>query len=248
MATLVAQKPNGMRTGKPDAPARRRAAAHRVFAPNSTLADVQECLGGIPASRIRLHPIPGTATIRDLERLDSRTLRTCELINGVIVEKDMGWYESLVASVLIELLAPYVRTHRLGIVLGSDGVLQLFPTQARAPDVCFVSKRRLTKYKPSRNRPIPVMIPDLAIEVLSKSNTPKEIALKLNQYFTSGVRLAWVIDPKHRTATIHTSLTRQSTIGLDGMLDGARVVPGFRITLRELFDRADELLQDVSDE
>ena len=83
-------------------------------------------LQGIPVSRIHLHPQPGTATVRDLERLDGKTLGTCELIDGVIVEKQMGWYESLVASVLIELLAPHVRAQRLGIVLGSDGVLRLF--------------------------------------------------------------------------------------------------------------------------
>ena len=91
-----------------------------------------------------------------------------------------------------------------------------------------------------RNGSLPVSI--------SKSNTPKEIELKLNQYFTSGVRLAWVIDPKRRSAVIHTSLTKRVTIELDGVLDGGKVVPGFRVTLRELFDRADQMLEDVNDE
>ena len=119
--------------------------------------------------------------------------------------------------------------------------------QARAPDVCFISKRSLAKYKPSRSDPIPTLIPDLAVEVLSKSNTPKEIELKLNQYFTAGVQLAWVIDPKRRKATIHTSLTEQVTIDIDGVLDGGKVVPGFRITLRELFDRADQMLEHLEE-
>ncbi|HLQ45131.1 MAG TPA: Uma2 family endonuclease [Planctomycetaceae bacterium] len=251
MATLIAKKAKTARNGKARVltPRLRRASTgNQQFAPDATLADVQERLGGIPVSRIHLHPQPGTATIRDLERLDGKTLGTCELIDGVIVEKQMGWYESLVASVLIQILGQHVHIHRLGIVLGSDGVLRLFPQQARAPDVCFVSKRRLHQYKPSRSKPIPVLIPDLAVEVLSKSKTPKEIELKLNQYFTSGVRLAWVIDPKHRSAVIHSSLTRRSTIELDGVLDGGKVVPGFRITLRELFDRADQMLEDVDEE
>ena len=248
MATLVAKKSKATRNGKSPAPPRRTPAGNRIFAPDSTLADVQERLGGIPAARIRLHPFPGTATIRDLKRLDGRTRGTCELINGVIVEKQMGWYESLVASVLNEILAPHVRTHRLGIVLAADGVLRLFPKQARAPDVSFISKRSLAKYKPSRSDPIPTLIPDLAVEVLSKSNTPNEIELKLNQYFTSGVQLAWVIDPKRRTATIHSSLTEQSTIDLDGVLNGGHVVPGFRISLRELFDLADQMLEHIREE
>ena len=245
MATLVAKKSKPARNGTAHAVSRRPGRAsldNSPFPPDATLADVQAHLGGIPASRIHLHPQPGTATIGDLKRLDGRTLRTCELIDGVIVEKQMGWYESLVAAVLNLILGTYVENHRLGMILGADAVLRLFPKQARAPDVSFVSKRRLAQYKPSRSDPIPMLIPDLAVEVLSKSNTPKEIELKLRQYFTSGVELAWVIDPKRRKATIHTSLTDSTTIDLDGVLDGGRVVPGFRITLRELFDRADQML------
>ncbi|MFM9960476.1 MAG: Uma2 family endonuclease [Planctomycetaceae bacterium] len=249
MATLIAQKPKTARSGKAPAMDRRRRtlADNPVFDADATLADVQQRLGGIPASRIHLHPLPGTATIRDLERLDGKTLGTCELINGVIVEKQMGWYESYLAMVLGSLLTVHVQERRLGIVLGSDGVLRLFPQQARAPDVSFVSKQSLTQYKPSRSKPIPFLIPDLAVEVLSKSNTPKEIELKLQQYFTSGVRLAWVIDPKRKNAMIHTSLTERTAIDLDGLLDGGQVVPGFRVSLRELFDRADQMLEEIEE-
>jgi Uma2 family endonuclease len=251
MATLVAKKSKPARNGTSHAVSRRPRSApldRSTFPLDATLADVQAHLGGIPVSRIHLHPQPGTATIRDLKRLDRRTLGTCELIDGVIVEKHMGWYESLVATVLIGVMEPHARSQRLGIVLRADAVLRLFPKQARAPDVSFVSKRRLAQYKPSRSDPIPTLIPDLAVEVLSKSNTPKEIDLKLRQYFTSGVELAWVIDPKRRKATIHTNLTDHMTINLKGVLNGGKVVPGFRITLRELFDRADQMLADVGEE
>lgn len=246
MATVVAKRSKAASNGKvAEGRSRRSRVNEPRFAWDATLEDVRKHLGGIPASRIHLHPQPGTATIRDLERLDRQTRGTCELIDGVIVEKQMGWYESLVASVLIQILGPHVQIHKLGIVLGSDAVLRLFPQQARAPDVCFVSKPSLARDKPSRSKPIPVLIPDLAVEVLSKSNTPKEIDLKLHQYFTSGVRLAWVIDPKRRIATIHTALTERTPIELDGVLDGGKVVPGFRVTLRELFDQADELLESL---
>jgi Uma2 family endonuclease len=127
-------------------------------------------------------------------------------------------------------------------VLGSDAVLRLLPQQARAPDVSFVSKRSLAKDMPSRNTPIPLLVPDLAVEVLSKSNTPRVIEGNLRQNFSSGVRLAWVIDLKLRNARIHTSLTRMVEIDPAGVLDGGKVVPGFRITLQQLFDQADELL------
>jgi hypothetical protein len=51
-----------------------------------------------------------------------------------------------------------------------------------------------------------------------------------------------VIDLKLRNARIHTSLTRMVEIDPAGVLDGGKVVPGFRITLQQLFDQADELL------
>lgn len=249
MATVIVKKTKATPNQKVgDVPPPRSRTSTSRFDGNATLEDVRRHLGNIPASRIHLYPQPGTATIRDLERLEGMTRGACELIDGIIVEKQMGWYESLVASVLIQILGAFVHERRLGIVLPGDAALRLFPQQARAPDVSFISKRSLSVYKPSPSKPIPVLIPDLAVEVLSKSNTPKEIELKLQQYFTSGVQLAWVIDPKRRIATIHTSQAQRKTIELDGVFDGGKVVPGFRVTLRELFDRTDQMLSEFNGE
>lgn len=242
MATLLEKKPTALRNGKNS-----RGLRSNPFPPEATLADVRAHLGGIPLSRIHLHPQPGTATISDLKRLDRKTRFACELIDGVIVEKSTGWYESLVATVLIELLSSHARTSRLGIVLGANAVLQLYPMIARAPDVSFVSKKSLARYKPSRSNPIPLLVPDLAIEVLSKSNTAKEIALKLQQYFSAGVLLVWVIDPKRRSAVIHTSSAERFNIDAEGVLDGGTVVPGFRVNLQEVFVRADVMLEDFEE-
>ena len=62
-----------------------------------TLADLQRHFGGIPLQRIRLVPPPGYGTENDVIEIEARENRLCELENGVLVEKPMGWYESLIA-------------------------------------------------------------------------------------------------------------------------------------------------------
>ncbi|MGA2501127.1 MAG: Uma2 family endonuclease, partial [Tepidisphaeraceae bacterium] len=72
-----------------------------------TAADMQADLGGIPLSRIRMVPPPGMATEKDVLEVRARTRRICELVDGVLVEKAMGYYESLVAVALIHLLKTF---------------------------------------------------------------------------------------------------------------------------------------------
>jgi Uma2 family endonuclease len=92
-----------------------------------TLADLLRRLGNIPANRVRLHPPPGTATEEDVIRNNESLFRTaiCELVDGTLVEKPVGWEESAVAGLIIQLLLNFVRPRRMGHVLGSDGMLRL---------------------------------------------------------------------------------------------------------------------------
>jgi hypothetical protein len=84
--------------------------------PDWTIADLLSRLGGVPAKRVLLVPMPGTATEKDLIEAEARTGRICELIDGVLVEKAMGSFESAVAAALIYFLKAYLRHHRLGVV------------------------------------------------------------------------------------------------------------------------------------
>jgi hypothetical protein len=63
-----------------------------------TLADLLEQLGGIAPERVRFRPPPGTATEKDMLEVEAHEDRLCELVDGVLVEKAMGWRESLLAS------------------------------------------------------------------------------------------------------------------------------------------------------
>jgi len=103
-----------------------------------TVADMLEHLGGIPPNRVRMVPLPGTATERDVLESKSRFGRICELVDGTLVEKTVGYYESLVAGMLIHFLNTYLETHPLGIVLGEAGPLRILSSQVRIPDVSFL--------------------------------------------------------------------------------------------------------------
>ena len=79
-----------------------------------TLDDLLHRLGRVPLHRIRLHPPPGTATEADVLVYPHGEKRLCELVDGVLVEKPMGYYESLLAGVLIQLLRNFLDERDLG--------------------------------------------------------------------------------------------------------------------------------------
>jgi len=210
----------------------------RDWASDWSLADLQQHLGGIPAERIRLVPAPGTATEQDLLDIAEREDRLYELEDGVLVEKAMGWQEAVLATWISAEIAAYLKTHDLGQVMGADGPLKILPGKVKLPDVSFIGWSRFPKERLGR-RPIPALVPDLVVEVLSDTNTRREMERKLKQYFQAGVRLVWYIDPKTRSARAFTSPTAVTKMDEDGSLDGGQVLPGFRLSLRGLFERAD---------
>jgi len=216
---------------------RSRPSANGLLPPTAdgvTVADLLKRLGNVPPERVRLYPIPGTATEDDLIRVLDRENLPCELVNGTLVEKAMGVAESVIAGLILTYLNTFVLPRKLGIVTGEAGTLKLFPGTVRVPDVAFISWNRLPGRKWPQV-PIPLLAPDLAVEVLSKSNTKAEMNRKLGEYFRAGVDLVWVVDPKKRVAQVYTSPRRSKLITEHESLDGGSVLPGFVLPLRELF-------------
>jgi Uma2 family endonuclease len=202
-----------------------------------TLADLLRRLGNIPADRVRLQPPPGTATEDDLIRNNESRFRTaiCELVEGTLVEKPVGWEESAIAILIGHFLVAYVRPRRLGPVLGADGMLRLVPGLVRVPDVSFLVRGKLTRYQRGGQR-----VPSLAAEVISRKNTKPEISRKLEEYFTAGTKLAWVVDPKRTTVRVHTAPKESVVLGLGDVLDGGNVLPGFQPPVKDIFDLENE--------
>jgi len=205
-----------------------------------TLADVLKQLGGISPRRIRFRPAPGTATEEDVIKIRDRERRLFELVDGVLVEKVMGYWESVLAIELAGLLRDFIKRRKLGTLAGEAGMLRLSPGLVRIPDLSFISRARIASHRRAL-APILPLAPDLAIEVLSEGNTPREMARKLRDYFTSGCRLVWLVDPRTRKVDVYTSPAEPITLTEKQTLTGGDVLPGFRLPLRKLFAVLDEL-------
>jgi Uma2 family endonuclease len=204
-----------------------------------TVADLLKNLGNISPARIHLYPLPGTATEKDVLNMERRTGRLCELVEGTLVEKTMGFEESFLAMWLGSFLNQFLAEHKLGIIAGEQGPFRLGSGLVRIPDVSFISWNQLPNRKIPK-KPIPDLYPDLAVEVLSRKNTKAEIDRKLHEYFRSGTRLAWVVDPRKRNVRVYTAPDQFRLLTEDQSLDGGDVLPGLSLPLREVFSQLEQ--------
>lgn len=196
-----------------------------------SFAELHARLGGIPLERIRMNPSPGMATEQDLMKPHGPI---CELIDGVLVEKPVGDRESLLGVYVSHLIYRCVEADGLGVVLGSDGFIKVGDGLIRAPDVTFIPWSSF----PDEELPEEAywsVAPGLIVEVLSPGNTSAEIDRKLNELFSAGCKLAWVIDPESKSARVFTSPKRFKDLDATGTLDGGKVLPGLKIPLADLF-------------
>jgi Uma2 family endonuclease len=203
-----------------------------------TAADLVEQLGNIPLGRIRINPIPGTATEAHLLEAEQRYNSLFELVEGVMVEKGMGYRESILACFLIRVLGDFVDPRNLGVISGEAGMVRLFPGLVRGPDVAYASWDRFPDRRIPKE-PIPTLAPDLVVEVLSESNTDKEMERKRGEFFSRGVSLIWEIDPRARTVTVYDRDGTVTVLKEGDRLDGGDVLPGFSLEASEIFARLD---------
>ncbi|MDB5301520.1 MAG: hypothetical protein JWO87_3183 [Phycisphaerales bacterium] len=201
----------------------------------TTVGDLLDQLGGISPDRVRYHPAPGTATEQDVIDIEARENRLYELVDGVLVEKEGGYVDSFIVGLIATYLNQFVLPRKLGFVTGADGMMRLFPGLARIPDVAFVSRERLPGGRLSAD-PIPSLVPDLAVEVLSEGNTIREMTRKCGEYFDAGVRLLWIVDPKARTVAVYTNPQAPTVLDQAQTLTGDPVLPGFAVAIKSLFE------------
>jgi Uma2 family endonuclease len=170
--------------------------------------------------------------IEDLWELSSGDTNY-ELIEGELFEVSPVKRGHGIAQLTIgSRILSFVKVHKLGIVGTEVGfIFQRKPDTVLAPDVAFVSAERLGpegKYWSD----VP---PDLAVEIVSRSNTRAEIDRKVRIYLASGVRAVWVVRPAARAITIHRPGTPAQTLTENDTLDGGEILPGFALPLSDLF-------------
>jgi Uma2 family endonuclease len=200
-----------------------------------TVADLYRRFGPIPFERIRQNPPPGAGTVDDVVRLNDHEDRLYELVDGILVEKTVGVQESIIAINIGTLLNNFIRPRGLGLVAGADGTIQLDINLVRIPDVSFISWERVPGGEVPEE-PVPLLVPDLAVEVISRSNTRKEMDEKLHEYFEKGVRLVWYVRPKSRVVDVYTARDHFTRLTALMQLGGGDVLSGFSVQVGELFE------------
>jgi Uma2 family endonuclease len=160
-----------------------------------------------------------------------------EVVAGQRVELEpMGVHEIVLASALVGLLEPFARQNGLGRVVSE----MLFLLDAardlkRRPDVAFVSFSRWPEPTVGREEAWNT-VPDLAVEIISRTNTADTVDDKVVEYFEAGVRLVWVVFPNTRRVYVYRSSHEVRVLERHEELDGGDVLPGFRLSLQLLFD------------
>jgi Uma2 family endonuclease len=155
-----------------------------------------------------------------------------ELVRGeLITMSPAGLDHGIIGSRIEMSLSVYVHAQKLGITpIASTGyLLERNPDTVHEPDVSFVAAARVVrtpKYFPGP--------PDLAVEVISPSDTYGEVQDKVDRYIAAGTRMVIVINPRNQTATVTTPAAVKH-LTVDDTLDGGEVVPGWTLPLRDLF-------------
>lgn len=162
-----------------------------------------------------------------------------ELIDGeIVIMSPSSAKPSMVGAIVLAYLSQFVREHDLGYVSGADGAYELSPGNTLAPDVAFVAKARLPK-TPDRFFPL---APDLAVEVVSPTDSIKKTRRKAAKYLAAGTKLVLIVYPDDQTIDVCRPVPEGSPnamlieeLTIDGVLDGGEALPGFQLAVRDVF-------------
>jgi Uma2 family endonuclease len=158
--------------------------------------------------------------------------RKYELVDGEIRVSPAGDRHSQIALQLGAALLTFAKERRLGHVFGADAGFRLPGGNVRSPDVSFVAAGRF----PDERVPDDWgrVVPDLAVEVISPNDRPRHVLDKVGEYLEVGVRLVWVIEPRHERAAVYRSFSDVRKLVRDDVLEGEDVIPGLRIALSDV--------------
>ncbi len=176
-------------------------------------------------------------TLAEFEAIDSlpqNASKILELINGEIDEKMPSNPRSSRVSVRVaRYLDIFVEENDLGYVTGEAGGYHVSDRDMFAPDVAFISKERQPELPETGYNPVP---PDLAVEVVSPTDSYKDVAKKVRTYLQNDTRMVLVFEPETETVTVHTP-DGQYTLDIEGTFDGGDVLPGFKLPLNKIFGK-----------
>jgi Uma2 family endonuclease len=173
--------------------------------------------------------------ITTAEQLFATNLQHCELIGGeLVMMSPAGFDHGRFASRIVAALENHVSRHGLGIVTTAEAGFQLAhdPDTVRAPDVAFV---RADRIPPDGVRGYFQGAPDLAVEVVSPSDRPDEVAAKVQDWLQAGCSMVWVVEPKDGTVTIHRPGNKDTILTTSDAITGGEVLPEYSMPVARIF-------------
>ncbi|MGH7570379.1 MAG: Uma2 family endonuclease [Gemmatimonadota bacterium] len=184
----------------------------------------------------RIETIEELVSLEEFERLPEEDEYLLELVRGRLVrEARPGGEHGVLAGELVGRLHYHVGKHGLGRVVTETGfLLAEDPPTVRGPDAAFISAERYPKTGAPKG--FWRIAPDLAVEIVSPSNSATEIQEKVLEYLEAGASLIWVVDPGVRTVTVFRSRTDVRVLTQEETLEGADVLPGFQLSISDLFE------------
>lgn len=200
-----------------------------------TVGSQLRSIGGVSPNRVLARPAPGTANARDLLRLVDGTYKCfVELVDHTLVAKVSDERCFGIACRLIFSVTNYCMKTRAGVVAGTRAPWRMKNGNIRLPDMSFMSCASFRRWKTRKPAIVP-FAPDLAAHVIARGNTPTESKYRRRDYFASGTRLVWEIDPRRRVVTVYESAKIGKRLTGRDTLTGGEVMPGFKLKLSELF-------------
>ena len=172
-----------------------------------------------------------TADFRALEDLPENANRILELIEGEVIEKIPRFVLSKLAARIATYIGMYLLQNDIGHLTGADGGYVISESDTFNPDVGYISKERLPVL-PEREVLVP---PDFAVEVKSPTDTRRALRRKAEKYLESGTRLVWLVFPESRTVEVYVPDKDDVPKGMDEILDGGEVLPGFQLAVKDIF-------------
>ena len=159
-----------------------------------------------------------------------------ELVAGEVRAMPLrGAERGALSARLAVLLSQHVHEHQLGCVVaaGTGFLLTRDPDTVLAPDAAFMSRERAGGAYPTPGYPLGA--PDLAVEIISPGDLYIDVEDKVATWLAHGARMVIVVNPRQRTIAVHRSPTDVRHLTIGDTLDGAEVVLGWTVPVRQLF-------------
>lgn len=172
----------------------------------------------------------------EVAQLPENAEKRLELIDGVIYEMPPSNKRNTITAMRVgRFVGSFVDARGLGYVTGADGGFELRPGTVRQPDVAFIAKERVSNLEGVTFSGAP----DLVIEVISPSESSRDVLDKVRLYLETGAQIVWTMYPEVQVVDAYRLNENGSlvidTFGINDVLDGGTVLPGFRLAVKDVF-------------